>query len=597
MASSPSSPGPASRYHHFVPQFILRNWSHNYRPLGKSKPKRKPKYNAKKLQWDDKIINVIKLDDKDGKVENAETRVTKSFGIQGLYVDEKFAANVQRVEEQLGPFESAAGEVVADIKKAFESKGNNGVVELNRSERDVLRKFVFIQKYRLNNIRKSHEGENAEDYTGHDMLDNIRAILEVVMDVEGEWEKTLMERMYPPDTLYFSMNTTFFYMALCTPRNEANEFLMTENGYGVHEGPVSTSTDLRTRKTTVSAYTEHHIFAHISPKLTIVLRSALLPLPVEDVDPETKSFRELMRKMSLAPHNYLTKAESFLQDLPVTKAMNPYTKIVDGVPVPIVEGVAPIFTKNDRFYFKFFPISTEHVNKINTVLLEEASGTSIIAFNRRESVCHTLEYYLTMESDADFKFKIVKNDNDPKLAFLKKLEKATKWLGGKASVKYISEEQILVPTLEIGVDEVFDMIEGDKKAMNIYAKLKTNWLARTLIKLRIKIDTWSRDLDEKKRNDIREDLRIMYPTCLDLPKEGTLLFNNRTMLNLHGQLIDLDLPTRLSAGPEDVVAKSMNFRIFDGVIAYSIYSEPDPDFGLELEAMRQESDDDVMTRM
>lgn len=34
-------------------------------------------------------------------------------------------------------------------------------------------------------------------------------------------------------------NTQVFYLAFCTPAKADDEFLMTENGYGIYEGPVS----------------------------------------------------------------------------------------------------------------------------------------------------------------------------------------------------------------------------------------------------------------------------------------------------------------------------------------------------------------------
>lgn len=161
-------------------------------------------------------------------------------------------------------------------------------------------------------------------------LDNISAMLDVKMTVDPSWQDELQWRAFPPDATQFILNAKFFYLSFCMPSEPSDEYLMTENGYGIYEGPHSTTTDLLTGNIVRGLYTEYHIFAHTSPKLTMILRSFLLPLPEEDVDEDIKLMRERFQKINLSMHNFPERASSLLEDLPVTKAHNSYSRVVDG---------------------------------------------------------------------------------------------------------------------------------------------------------------------------------------------------------------------------------------------------------------------------
>jgi hypothetical protein len=136
--------GPSSRYHHFVPQFILRNWAHPYRPeKGKRKTKRKDR-----LFPGEKVLHCINLEGT--QPELVERKVSRTFGIQDLYLDAAKTGKEQHIEELLSRLEARAAEVITKIRKAFE-RGDQEVALL-RGERDIVRKFVFIMKYRGTNF-------------------------------------------------------------------------------------------------------------------------------------------------------------------------------------------------------------------------------------------------------------------------------------------------------------------------------------------------------------------------------------------------------------------------------------------------------------
>lgn len=129
---------------------------------------------------------------------------------------------------------------------------------ITRTERDTLRKFLFIMKYRSSSAYKRYYHHDAEEYPENDKerllkymrekgykkpvdvwFDNINAMLELKMDPQMEWMGWLMEHVYPDDAMWFIAHSQKMYLALCTPSDPESEFLLTENAYGIHEGPVS----------------------------------------------------------------------------------------------------------------------------------------------------------------------------------------------------------------------------------------------------------------------------------------------------------------------------------------------------------------------
>ena len=68
------------------------------------------------------------------------------MGLTDMYRDFAHATNQHYLEQQLSKLESRAGQIISKIKKAFEANENE--VWITRPERDDLRKFLFIMKYR-----------------------------------------------------------------------------------------------------------------------------------------------------------------------------------------------------------------------------------------------------------------------------------------------------------------------------------------------------------------------------------------------------------------------------------------------------------------
>lgn len=137
-------------------------------------------------------------------------------------------------------------------------------------------------------------------------------------------------------------------------------------------------------------------------------------------------------------HGQPLKANSVLADLPVTKARNSYTRLVGGR-VFLLDGEDESHRLYHKFCFRFFPISAEHVNKINCIMLAESYTTSKIVFKSKLLVRKTLEYYLSMpcEQNGVYSYKVFNNvPNSPALMCLRKLEQAAKLLGSNVTAVY-----------------------------------------------------------------------------------------------------------------------------------------------------------------
>ncbi len=227
------------------------------------------------------------------------------------------------------------------------------------------------------------------------------------------------------------------YLAFCSTAIEDDEFLLTENAYSLHEGPNSYRIDPQTGEQTPTAYTEFHVFAVVSPKLIMVLRSFLLPVPEEDNDEEIHNWRKIMYQLNMDQHNYPLTSGSVLADLPIAKPRNSYSKIVDGR-VVLLDGEDGTRRVDDKFCFRFFPLETDHVNKINTIMLEELTMISKIVFKSYAGARKTFEHYLSLPPEKGFKYvpNVPGVADDPRIMFLMKLEEAVKKMGSTVKASY-----------------------------------------------------------------------------------------------------------------------------------------------------------------
>jgi hypothetical protein len=301
---------------------------------------------------------------------------------------------------------------------------------------------------------------------------SIKTILELKMDLQGEWMENLRNQMFPLDAFGFILHTQMMYLAICTPSSTDTEFILTESCYGVHEGPETLLIDPITGERKPGPWTSYHEFSPISPNLMMVLRSFVLPNAEEDRSENIKQWRETMYKLNASQHADLSTTNSILADLPITKARNSYS-FVGTQGVELLDGEDGSLRSNHRFCFRFFKISNEHVNKINTIMLDNAHVCQAIAFTLKPALRMTIEHYLTLP--ASHGFKLVGNQaNDPKLLYLSKLEYILKQLGSDKRLVYrsLSEKRTEDEILEImGDDLAKHLPEQPSEFMQLYMKL------------------------------------------------------------------------------------------------------------------------------
>lgn len=483
-----------------------------------------------------------------GPAELIEAPVSDAFGRTDMYRDFADATNQHSLEQQLSGLESSAAKIIAKIR--MEHEAGKGEVWLPRAEKDTLRKFLFIMKYRSSGFHRRFYHDTAAAYSEDDTeavleymrkkgykkpidiwFHNIKTLLEMKMDLKGNWAAELRESMYPNDAEWAIVHIQMMYLALCKPSDQGDEFLITENTYSIHEGPVSSQVDPVTGESTDTCYTEYHVFGVISPTLVMVLRSSLLPIPEEDTNDKVRKSRESMYELSRKQHNDPSKATSVLEDLPISKAHPSYIRVVNGSRI-LAKGEDGSPRPYHKFCFRFFPISTEHVNKINCVMLEQSHSISTIAFKSRIAARKTLEYYLSRSCEPpnqhNFKFLKTVGDqpDDKRLICLKKLEQAARQLGS-AGVYRFQGLELQVQGLELQEDEKFAMLgqmlqEHSPKEptdfMKSYMNLGGSALgfpkdmdqAKKMLNMRIKVDVWSRGVDELVRERIRKHVQELF---------------------------------------------------------------------------------------
>ncbi|KAL9618008.1 MAG: hypothetical protein Q9160_007256 [Pyrenula sp. 1 TL-2023] len=526
---------PRSQYHHYVPRFVLKPFSHPFRP-SKKKDKDGPKKRFRKGQ---EMLYTINLA---GDGEIIEAPLDKSFGLIDMYRDLRDAKNQHHLEQELSVLESQAGKIISRIRKRHEAAEKD--VWMTRKEYDTLRKFLFIMKYRGMGFHRRFQHETADEYLEDDKerflkymakkgftrpmdvwFDNIKAILQLKMDPDAQWADELPNQMYPDDANWASAHIRAMYLALCSPSDKDEEFLLSENLFGIYEGPTSFSYNVHSRKPTPVAFTEHHVFAVISPKLMMVLRSEFLPNSGEEMTEEMKQRRVELYNTMMRTHHDLSTTRSVLEDLPVRKANNSYTKFVD-----------------------------------------ESDSIKTLSFKSKTAALKTLEWYLSNSS-----LKGPHEPEDSKSICLKKLLNAAQSLGSKNPA--VSERSRLsqarnevLGSMDRALEKALnDSPESPSAAyLNLGGTAKTFLYdmdqARKMFNLKTMIDVWSEGVDENTRHQGRENLREIFcqlpPRRVYFYVQATrhMMLNRRPRDEASGS--SKDTAKNILDGPEDAIAKA-----------------------------------------
>ena len=440
---------PSSQYQHYIPQFLLRRFAIASSPDRGNDKKRNRKPNGKEM------LNVVRLD-KDPP-EISRVLVKRTFGKTDMYKDDSMftGKDQMRIERKLSDIERVASRIIAKVTDAHEAGKNE--ISLSRYDKDVLRKFLFVMKYRGLNFFRRFNHQTAEEYDSNDRdgfleymrvknfkrpldvwFDNLLKIIDMPMDPAGKWTMELFDSIYVGDAVWLFTNIRTMYLAFVTPSDISEEFILTENAFGIHEGPVSCSIDRMTGEQEITAYTEFHVLSVISPRLAMVLRHSYLPEPLEDKDKKVRDGKKEMLAMQAQAHTDPDRVTSLLQDLPVSKARNSYTTIRNGRLV-LASGADGVPRATDTFRFLFFPLESRHVQTINTVMLDQAHKISTLVFNSKTALRRALEFYLSSptQTNGHYSLKTISDrQDDPMLLLFRKLEHLAHSLGSDVKAKY-----------------------------------------------------------------------------------------------------------------------------------------------------------------
>ncbi|KFA51898.1 hypothetical protein S40293_04094 [Stachybotrys chartarum IBT 40293] len=211
----------------------------------------------------------------------------------------------RHIEDMFGKMEANASVIVRKIIKSFDK--DEASLGLTRTERDLLRKFLFLLKYRGAGFYRRFDHGDLQSYQANDKallvgymnrsgfnppknvwFHNLKTIMEVDMDTDNKWTHELPKNMFSIDANWFINDVTGYHMTICTPSDGRQEFILTENCYNIFEGPSTFKQDKITGMCVESDYAPLHQFAPLSPKLMIVLRANVLPCPEEDANLEVK---------------------------------------------------------------------------------------------------------------------------------------------------------------------------------------------------------------------------------------------------------------------------------------------------------------------
>ncbi|PUU73975.1 hypothetical protein B9Z19DRAFT_493893 [Tuber borchii] len=283
-------------------------------------------------------------------------KVGRSYGIPDMYKDVDHE-RAYRVEELLSKLESDAARIYHRIKNVHESGKSN--FSITRKERNILRKFLFVMsdRSRLIEFLKERSITNPRQV----WLQNLEVIVRTEIDEDGEWLQTIGRDMFGDDAGMYVLHMSESYMAFCEPQSSEDEFILTDNGFGIFEGPVaydtanlkSTGTDGSPPRVGDPRYTEFHKMAPLSPRLILVLRSNFL----RD-EPIWKKRKKIFSQFDAKPG-----AVSLLQDLPIKPPKIRYL---------LPRKSNPVHTLEDELFFEIYKVKTEQIHVINGLMLQES---------------------------------------------------------------------------------------------------------------------------------------------------------------------------------------------------------------------------------
>ena len=227
------------QYRYAIPDFLLQNFSHPYEYAGLTmhdlrkhsaslKSGNTPKPMETTPSPHQAMLNVVDFKAEDVSIEEwslARTVVfTKiAYGGQGKTVSPDGRERrevVQQVEKMMSALEDIATRIITQIVASFDDLED--AVTITQSERDALRKYILILKYRSSTIQQHFLDDDSVGISESDTkkvpaymkqkgfkniydvwFDNIKAMLEVEIDPDGNWLDSVKKNAYPDDAMWF----------------------------------------------------------------------------------------------------------------------------------------------------------------------------------------------------------------------------------------------------------------------------------------------------------------------------------------------------------------------------------------------------------
>jgi len=285
------------------------------------------------------------------------------------------------VEKAFSKLEIAAYRICNDILEA--QQAGESTFTICRADKDnILRKFLYLMLYRGIVFRDMYS-TSIEDYKESDKervvefiqrkgfknlkelwAHHLTVIMETTIDARGTWKDTVRKEMVHDNAHHFIKHCEDFCLTIVQPEAGEDEFILTENCFGIFEGNVDWNTPYGCQ------IFPYHYLAPISPRLALVLRRRLLfDHPIQD------TVEEVAGSGVVRPEGMPPLRPSLLADLPVSLAVAPLDN--------------SCLMETDEFVLDITKISTRHVHKINNIILTEAR--SLITYVSDTSMAASLE--------------------------------------------------------------------------------------------------------------------------------------------------------------------------------------------------------------
>lgn len=275
---------PTSQYQHYIPRFILRNFA-----LDDHLKHSKERHDIYCFNVNERRLHI--------------TDVDTSYGMTNMYADIRNTADINYLETEISHLEQKASSIIQRCTDLSETR-----IVLSLLELETLQRFLFVMSFRFPARRSQFEGGSLNEVGLREVQEfmrrkgrseTIEAWLENIKGALREDPGKLLQSsdiMQTHGTDYWARNKFSF---ICIwEAEEPDEFILTENGFGLWEGECG------------NFFTEHayHYFYRISPRRILVHAKVYFKPQARD-GLIGKEYRAIANKLGLGPKGSIFPAE------------------------------------------------------------------------------------------------------------------------------------------------------------------------------------------------------------------------------------------------------------------------------------------------